>query len=399
MDLLATARNHLERLVAFDSTSTQTNAALVSWLAEHLDRPGVHVWDLPEAVTRAETGDEVVQHNLLVRIGPEAPGALVLSAHTDCVPVTGQPWTSDPFEVVERDGRLVGRGTCDMKGFIASALAVTDRVDPTALDVPIVLALSHSEELGTIGAPSLVDALRANVEDASVALVGEPTMMEVVGAHKGVQGAWVRITGVDAHSSQPQLAASANLAAARLMTFVAELAGRHEVEGPHDDRFVPPMTTFNVGMVRGGQAINIVPRECRFHFEFRPIPAVSSTEIVAELEQYAQDVVLPELGRHVGTDKVSITVTTDAHVLPLEPEPDGAAEELARACGAGGERGHTVAYGTDGGWLQSAGLSVVVCGPGSIDQAHKADEFLAIDQLAACNDFLEAAVRRQAVER
>lgn len=393
MDHLQAARTALDHLVAFDTTSSRSNSALTQWVADRVARPGVEVWDLPDPQQQSD-GTVLDQRNLLVRIGPEAPGAWVLSAHTDCVPTTGQPWTSDPYVVTERDGRLYGRGTCDMKGFLAVAMAVLDGVDPSRLRVPIVLALSHSEELGTIGAPPLVADLGARIEDPELAIVGEPTMMEVVAAHKGVRGAWVTIDGVDNHSSQPQRGASATFAAARLIAAIEAMADRHAVEGPHDERFDPPMTTFNVGILHAGEAINIIPRQARFHVEYRPIPAVAADAPLEELRRTAEGDVLARLARHVGTDAVGMSIAPDAKVLALHPEQDGAAEALARSCGATGRPEQTVAYGTDGGWLQQAGLSVVVCGPGSIDQAHRPDEYLALDQLEAAVGFVEQLVSR-----
>lgn len=383
-------RADLDRLVGFDTTSVvRSNADLVGWIAERMDRPGVTIWDLPDD---AAPGDED-QHNLLVRIGPDAPGGWILSAHLDCVPVTGQPWSTDPFEVVDVDGRLHGRGTTDMKGFLAACLAGLDDVDPGALRRPIVLALSHSEEVGTHGAPALLAAVTDRLDRPELAIVGEPTMMRVVGAHKGVRAGWVDVHGVDAHSSQTDRGASATVAMARLIAHLDDLARDREQNGPHDDRFHPPYTTFNMGQAHGGQAVNIIPRHARFQFEYRPIPGDDPDQVVRSLQGHAAEVVLPAIGRDVGVDRVAVEVEMTAEVPPLAPEADSAAERLARACGATDEPTGFVAYGTDGGHFQARGIPTIVCGPGSIDQAHQPDEWLDPSQLAAAVAF----VRRLAV--
>ncbi len=375
----------LDELVALDTTSANSTATIVAHLAERLERPGVQVWDLidPDPPSEAE------QHNLLVRIGPEAPNAIVLSAHLDCVPVTGQPWTSDPFTVSEAGGRLVGRGVTDMKGFVAACLAGLADLDPTTLQRPIVLAFSHSEEIGTRGAPHLVHELRSRIQDPALCIVGEPTLMEVVQGHKGIGGYRVTVTGIDGHSSQPRGTAQAIHAAGRILNHVADLALRHEDQGPYDERFDPPYSTFAINRVEGGQAINIVPRLATMLLEGRNIPEVDLAKVFAGVQQYAEEVVLPELARHASLDEVGIAFAPFSDIVPPLLTPDGsAAEEMARSCGALDTPASYVSYATDAGHFAARDIPTIVCGPGSIEQAHKPDEWIDPAQLDAAEQFI-----------
>lgn len=375
----------LERLVAVDTTSRTSNLDLLELVEGLLAREGVTA----ERVVSPE-GDRA---NLVARIGPPVEGGIVLSAHTDCVPVTGQPWRGDPFRV-RRDGdRLVGRGTADMKGFIAAVLAAVPRLAAADLRRPVLLALSYDEELGTVGAPSLVEHLLATQPRPAAVLVGEPTSMEVVTAHKGVRSYLTSVDGLDAHSSQPHRAANAVVAAARIASFLADLAAER-ARVATDARFDPPHTTVNVATISGGQAINIVPRRCELAWEYRPIPADDSDELLEQVRRHIDERVLPELRDPTGHG--GIETRPQALARALATELRGPAEELARELT--GYRGpdRTVAFGTDGGHFQAAGLSTVVCGPGSIDQAHQADEYVELAQLEACERMLDALLARLA---
>ncbi len=385
--MTSAVREALDRLVAFDTTTTTASTAdVVAWIAQRVERPGVAVWDLVDPLQPVG----IEQHNLLVRLGPEAPGAIVLSAHLDCVPVTGQPWTTDPFTVREDGDRLVGRGVTDMKGFVAACLAGLDEVDPATLARPIVLAFSHSEEIGTRGAPHLADALVEHVEAPALAIVGEPTQLQVVRGHKGVGGLRITVRGVDGHSSQPRGTAHAVHAAGRIIARVADLVRQHEDEGPADDRFDPPFSTFAVNQVTGGQAINIVPREASLVVEGRNVPGVDLVEVFDGLRDWVEDVVVPELRRHVD-DPALAGVDLDWFAPPVPPLLTPAlspAEQLATGCGATvGDATH-VAYATDAGHFAERGIPTIVCGPGSIEQAHKPDEWLDAAQLDAALDFV-----------
>jgi acetylornithine deacetylase len=378
---VTTTRELLARLVAIDTTSLTPNVELLDVVEELLDRHGAEherVWS-PDG-TRA---------NLIARIGPAVEGGVVLSAHTDCVPVDGQDWNSDPFTLREDAGRLHGRGTADMKGFLASALAAVPAIAAADLRRPILFVLSYDEELGTMGAPSAVERLIATQPRPAAVVVGEPTSMEVVGANKGVRAFTVTVDGVDGHSSRPHEAANAVAAAARIAAFVDDLAATRR-QGPPDPAFDPPHTTFNLATIRGGQAINIVPRRCELTFEYRPVPADDGPDLADEVARFATAQVLPRLRE--GTGRGEITFRTDASAPALAPEPDGAADRLVRRLVGDDGPARSVPFATDGGHFQAAGLSTVVCGPGSIAQAHRPDEWVGVEQLAACDGLIRALV-------
>ncbi len=402
----------LERLVAIDSTSATSNLPVLDVCEEVLGAAGAWLQRVPST-------DDDGRAGLLARIGPDVDGGVVLSGHTDCVPVTGQPWTSDPFTMTERDGVLVGRGTTDMKGFIANVLAAAPTFAAAALARPLWVLLTWDEEIGTVGAGPMTDALLEHTTPAC-AIVGEPTSMRPVVAHKGVRSLAVTVQGRDGHSSKPARGANAVVAAARIAAHVAEVAAERRAAGG-DPLFDPPETTFNVATISGGQAINIIPRHAELTFEYRPVPADDSWELADQIAAWARREVLPDLQR-VDPD-CSIELVRGTYVQGLAPETDpagsyegvadgdavrdgsgaaervthaGAAEALVRdLLGFTGEAG-TVPFGTDGGWHQAAGISTVVCGPGDIDQAHQPDEFIAPDQLGACDEFLTALASHMA---
>ena len=368
----------LRALVGFDTTSRASNLELVAFIEAHLDAHGVdHHRVLDPTGTKA---------NLLARIGPDVDGGVVLTGHTDCVPVDGQPWTRPPFELTEDGDRLYGRGTTDMKGFLAVVLAALPALAATDLVRPIHLVLTYDEEIGTVGAPSAVDALLASGPRPELVIVGEPTNLRPVTAHKGVRAFTTTVEGLDGHSSQPQHAANAIAALARIATFIDELAGRHR-EAAADPRFTPPYTTFNLATIEGGQALNIVPRHAQLTWEYRPVPADDADRLAVEVERFADEQVLPRLREATGTGHISFRA--DAVARGLEAEPDGAAERLVRRLTGFDGPSETVPFGTDGGHFQAAGLSTVVCGPGAIEQAHQPDEWIERSQLDRCLELLE----------
>ncbi len=377
--------SELRELVAFDTTSRASNLELLAHVEARLDAHGV----THERVMDA-TGTKA---NLLARIGPAEPGGVVLTGHTDCVPVDGQTWTTDPFSLVESDGRLVGRGTADMKGFLAVVLASLPRLVATPIAVPILLVLTYDEEIGTVGAPSAVDHLLATQPRPSAVIVGEPTSLHPVTAPKGVRAFRTTVEGRDGHSSQPQLAANAIAALVRIASFIDDLASRHR-EAAADPRFTPPYTTFNLATIRGGQAINIVPRHAELTWEYRPVPADDSIAIVDAVTAFTDEQVLPRLRATTGNGLVRFEPTAIAR--GLEAEPDGEAERLIRTLTGSDQPSGTVPFGTDGGHFQAAGLSTVVCGPGSIEQAHQADEWIDPRQLEQCADTVARLAQRLA---
>lgn len=374
----------LERLVAFDTTSRESNLGLITFVRDYLDGYGV-ASELIHSEDRSKA-------NLYATIGPtDTSGGVVLSGHTDVVPVDGQQWASDPFVLTRRDGRLYGRGAADMKGFIAAALAHVPAFIRRVGRTPVHLALSYDEEIGCIGVHGMVRHIGANLPQPKLVLVGEPTSMKVVNAHKGIRSFVTTVTGAEAHSSNTHLGVNAVEAAVRLIGFLGELRDEMCARGDASGRFDPPYTSVHVGVIHGGTALNIIPRECRFQWEFRALPAQDQNEIADRFERFARDVVLPPL-RDISPD-ADIVTQAQAMVPPLEPLDGSPAETLARAL-TGANEVLAVSYGTEAGIFQAADIPAIVCGPGSIEQAHKPDEFIEISELAACDALLVELAER-----
>jgi len=373
-------RAMLARLVAFPTVSSRSNLDLIDFVADWLAGHGVACRRVPDT-----QGDKA---SLVARIGPAVPGGVVLSGHTDVVPTDGQAWSSDPFVLTERDGRLYGRGTCDMKGFCATALALVPEMLAAGLSRPIVLALSRDEEIGCLGAPDLIDALLAGEPRPGAVIVGEPSEMRVVTGHKGSWGFRAHARGHEVHSSQIHAGVSAISAAARLIAWMdAEMA--RNARDPDPGAFVPPYTTLHTGLIRGGTANNIAARDCWFSGEVRVMPAES---VAGWRERIRAEAARLEAGMRVVHPDTHLRLETRMDVPQLRPEPDGAAEALARRL-TGDNGTHMVSYQSEAGHFQERGLSTVVCGPGSIDQAHQADEFISLAQLHAGTTFLRGLIR------
>jgi acetylornithine deacetylase len=369
----------IDRLIAFDTVSSKSNLDLIDFVAESLESHGV--------ASRRSFDVEGGKANLYATLGPDIAGGIVLSGHSDVVPVEGQPWDSDPFQVVARDDRLYGRGTADMKSFLAVALALVPEMLAAELRVPIHLAISYDEEVGCIGVRGLIADVIANLPLPRLVIVGEPTDMKIVNAHKGVTVFRTTVTGKEAHSSQPHRAASAIEAAARLIGFLADLAEEKRAQAPADSRFEPPFTSFNVGTIAGGTAQNIVPRHCSFTWEYRELPGDDGAAILERFTRFAEDQVLP--GLRANAPEAAIVTDSLAGAPALSPEPDSEAEALVRAL-TGANTTHAVSFAAEAGLFQQAGFPAVICGPGSIDQAHQANEFIELDQVEAC----EVVLRR-----
>jgi len=310
----------------------------------------------------------------------------VLSGHTDVVPVDGQAWTSDPFKLVERDGKYFGRGTCDMKGFIALAVARAVAFKRQARRVPIHYAFSFDEEVTCAGVRHLLTDLPTDERRPRLAIIGEPTLMSVANAHKGATILNTRITGLECHSSNPESGVNAIMAGVEILSLIAEMAAERKANPVPHSPFDPAYTTFNVGEIHGGAAHNIVARDCRIVWQYRLIPGDHGHDIQERLDRFVEGELLPRMRQiHPGA-----TVVTEREFdLPgLQPEPDGEAEALVRELtGANGST--VVSFGTEAGLFQQAGMSAVVCGPGSIEQAHKPDEFISFDQYAQGGAFLD----------
>jgi acetylornithine deacetylase len=368
--------------VAFPTVSTRSNLDLVAFVEAYLAEYGV------AAVRVPDSGGE--KASLYACIGPEAPGGVVLSGHSDVVPVEGQDWTSDPFVLTERDGRLHGRGTCDMKGFVATALALVPEMLAAGMKRPVILAITHDEEIGCKEAPALAAAILDALPRPEAVIVGEPSEMRVVTGHKGSWGFRVEVRGHEVHSSLIHRGVSAVMTAARMVSWMAETTEANLAEGRGD--FDPPCTTLHVGLISGGTANNITARDCRFSGEVRVLPGESIDGWRARVE--AEAARLEAEARRVHPD-ARITVATRMTIPELAPEADGAAERMARAL-TGDNGAHVVSYQTEAGHFQARGLSTVVCGPGSIEQAHQPDEFITINQLDAGAAFLRRLTARLA---
>lgn len=367
----------MARLIAFDTTSRLSNLPLIDFVEAWLRRFGARVERLPSA--------DGVKANLYATIGPEGRGGVMLAGHTDVVPVDGQPWTSDPFRIVERGGLIHGRGTCDMKGYLACVLAKLPDWAALPLADPVHMAFTYDEEVACMGAPELARHIAAKPWRPRLAVVGEPTSMRVVTAHKGVCLCTTRVTGAEAHSSQPHMGANAIIAAARITGFLDELEAEYAAVAGADSGFEPPHTTVTAVTINGGTAPNIIPREAILGWSARLMPGDSIDDIVDRLDLRVQAEVLPRM-RAVAAD-TGVVTTVSVNVDPLTPIPDSEAERLALAL-TGANSTHVVAFATEAGIFQQAGVPTVVCGPGSIDQAHRADEFVAREQLDQCLAFL-----------
>ena len=374
---LAEAKELLARLVAFDSVSDRPNLPVIDFIESRLAGHGVTSRRAPNAA-----GDKAA---ILATIGPRTDGGVVLSGHTDVVPVAGQPWSSDPFALRETDGLLYARGACDMKGFDACVLAMVPAFRAAALKRPVHIVLSYDEETTCLGSREVIAWFGKDEPRPAAAIVGEPTMMAVADAHKSVASIRTTVIGREAHSAMPHLGANAVAAAADIVSEIGRLAREYE-KGPLDPRFTPPYSTLHVGKIRGGTARNILARECAFQWEFRGLPGAPTASALAKVAAYVDAVALPRLRRFVSDPTIATMLEVD--VPPLAAEPGSAAETLALML-VGSNRAVAVSYATESGHFQAAGIPTVVCGPGSIDQAHKPDEFVAETQLAVCLAFLD----------
>lgn len=375
----------LERLVAFPTVSRDPNLPLIDWIRNYLADHGV-----ASQLVNDESGRKA---NLFASIGPQVAGGLVFSGHTDVVPIDDQRWTSDPFKLAARDSRLYARGACDMKGFIAAALSRVPALTSARLSRPVHLMFSYDEEVGCLGAPRMIAAASERIQKPAAVIVGEPTSMRVANEHKGICTTLTRVTGVEAHSSLVHLGASAVMLAAELIEHLSG-AGKALAAAPRGaraSRFTPPHTTISVNTIRGGTAINILAAACEFGWDVRALPGESAKGTQASLARFAAErlAALEAEGKHC-----SIQSKVLADVPPLEAR-DGAAEAIAHAASGDAHESTTVPFATEGGQFQRAGWSTVVCGPGSIEQAHKPDEFIERSQLDACEAFLDRAIARQ----
>ena len=369
----------LAHLVAFDTESSKPNLALIDWIAAYLDGWGVPYSRIPNAA-----GDRAA---LFATIGPPVDGGVVLSGHTDVVPVLGQAWTADPFTLRVADGRAYGRGAVDMKGFCATALALVPDYLAADLKRPIHILLSYDEETTCLGVMDAIARFGLDLPRPGAVIVGEPTDLEVADAHKSIVTFHTTVHGHEAHSAKPMLGANAVMAACDLVSGLNAIADRMIARGDASGRFDPPATTVHVGTIHGGTARNILPKECAFHWEFRGLPDLDMAEIPRLFQAKAEAVTRERLNRYGPFGRID---TIEEIAIPgLLPDPGSEAERLALRM-ANRNRTVSMPYATEAGRFQQAGIPTVVCGPGSIDQAHQPDEFIT---LAALRDG-EAFLRR-----
>jgi acetylornithine deacetylase len=368
----------LRRLVAFDTTSRNSNLELIHWIRDYLEEHDVRSTLVPNA--------EGTKANLFASIGPDAEGGIVLSGHTDVVPVDGQPWTSDPWELTARDdGNLYGRGTCDMKGFIAACLANLPAFQRARLKVPMHFAFSYDEEIGCLGAHALAERLVGAVPRPQAVIVGEPTMMSVVNAQNAGGGLIATFKGFEAHSSMTHLGVSAIHFAGEFIHWLNELQVELAARKRGDIDTVPGHTTINVGIISGGTAANILARDCTLNWGYRTLPGNDPWEVQRHAEKYIAELLLPKMkARHPEAD---ITLRRRSFVPGLLPQENEEAARLALQW-TGGNRTYAVPYGTEAGIFRSHGIPTVICGPGDIAQAHQPNEFVARAQMDACDAFL-----------
>jgi acetylornithine deacetylase len=372
----------LEQLISFDTVSRHSNLALIDYVADYLDGHGV-------AVERIFSEDKT-KANLLARIGPEDQPGIVLSGHTDVVPVDGQDWSSDPFKVREADGRLYGRGTADMKGYIASVLSRVPSMTQQSLKKPVVLALSYDEEIGCVGVRDMLRAMADWPVKPAGCIVGEPTSMAVVIGHKGKRSLRVTVTGTAAHSSLAPKAVNAVEYGARLTVHIQDVARELIASGQRDEMYDVPHTTAHVGVLRGGTQLNIVPEQCVLDFEFRSLPEDDVDAMVESVKAFAASELEPQMQAIVPETGISFEPISGFPGLSTSPGHGfvGSVRQLASNASLG-----KVAFGTEAGlFTERVGIPSVVCGPGSIVQAHRADEYVDLSQLEKCDAFIDAVV-------
>jgi len=368
----------LSDLIAFPTVSPDSNLAMIEDLAGRLEHIGARV-DL----YHDETGKKA---NLYATLGPDVKGGVLLAGHTDVVPVTDQDWSSDPFVMRSAEGKLFGRGSCDMKGFIAACLALAPDLAAGARRRPLHFAFTHDEESGCLGAQALAAQLVQRDDTPAMAIIGEPTSMRLIEGHKGCYEYSTHFVGREGHGSLPDQGVNAVEFAVRYVSRLLELRDHLVARAPAASAFDPPQTTINIGALQGGVAHNVIPGKTRVDWEMRPVQDKDADFVKDDLARYVANVLLPQM-RAVWPE-ASITTETIGEVIGLTPMAENAARDLVMAL-TGANRTDVVSFGTEAGIFQSLGMSALVCGPGSIEQAHKPDEYLEISQLAECLEMLK----------
>jgi acetylornithine deacetylase len=368
----------IRKLVAFDTTSRNSNLELIDFVRNHLKDVGVDSILVPD-----ETGKKA---NLYATIGPDDRPGIALSGHTDVVPVDGQDWSSDPWTLVERETRLFGRGACDMKGFLGCVLSAVPQFAQTGLETPLHLLFSFDEEVGCLGVRHALKMIQGLPVKPKGCIIGEPTSMQVAIAHKGKKSVRAHVHGKECHSSLAPQGVNAIEYAAEAIAYLKGMARRFAAEGPFDPDYDVPHTTVHTGIVQGGTALNIVPKDCHFNFEFRYLPADDPERLYGEFKEFIERRLLPEMQQ--------VAPETGFSFEPISAFPglntSEDAEITTLAKGVAHANGTTkIAFGTEGGLIQAIDIPTIICGPGSIEQAHKPDEYVDLGQIAQCESFLE----------
>ncbi|WP_164660547.1 acetylornithine deacetylase [Tropicibacter sp. Alg240-R139] len=383
--MLEDTKHILSDLIGFPTISADSNLDMIAYLASRLEDCG--------ATVEIMVDDSGKKANLFATLGPEVDGGIVLSGHSDVVPVTDQNWATDPFVMDERDGRLYGRGTCDMKGFIAATIAMAPTFAERINDTPVHFAFTYDEEAGCIGARHLVEVLKQRNLNPKLAIIGEPTSMRIIEGHKGCHEYSTRFQGLEGHGSAPDLGVNAVEYAARYVSRLLELKAKLTTMAPASSRFDPQWTTVNVGAINGGSVHNVIAPKAQVDWEMRPVQDSDVRFVKDALRVFCEDELLPAMRKVC--PEASIETEVVGEVAGLIPEDTNAARDLLiELSGANGA--DLVPFGTEAGLFQSMGMDVVVCGPGSIEQAHKADEFVSLDQLKASLRLLEMLSTRHA---
>jgi acetylornithine deacetylase len=367
----------LDRLVAFDTTSRNSNLALIGFIRDYLDRFGV--------TYRISTDAAGNRSNLHAVIGPRTAGGLAFSGHVDTVPVDGQAWTADPFALRRLGGKLFARGSCDMKGFVAACLAAVPDFQALPLARPVHLFITYDEEVGCLGAQRLIEDMAESGLRPDLCVVGEPSRMKPILAHKGKLDVDVSVRGLTGHSSEPSKGVNAVQAAGEVIAWAAREARRLAVEGPFEDGFDPPHTTIHVGTVKGGTILNIIPEHAAFAMEWRPIPGDLPHRHLERMQAYIAQTIEPAMKAVHPACGFTCEVTLEMPGMAL-PADHALATVVKRV--AGTNSAGKVAYGTEGGFYQNAGIPTIICGPGDIAQAHQPDEWIAESELVDCDRFI-----------
>lgn len=374
----------IEKLVSFDTVSRNSNLELIDFVADYLAEYGVE--------SEKIYNDDKTKANLFATVGPKVAGGIVLSGHTDVVPVDGQPWDTDPFTVVEKDGKLYGRGTADMKSFSAIGLSMVPEMIKAGIKKPLHFALSYDEEIGCLGSPRMIDHIVENYPKPRAVVVGEPTMMDIVTAHKGIVGLSTKVTGLEAHSSLVEDGVSAVMTAAKLVNFIGNMMAENKAKADPNSLYLPSpnYTTLHVGVINGGTAMNIISRECEFVWDIRYVGGENPQDYIDRFEKYCQEELLPAMKAVSPTCDI---VTTQRSGTPaLAPEENGEAEMLCKSL-TGKNSTTFVSYAAEAGQFQEKGMSTVICGPGSIGIAHQPNEFIELEQVNQSVDFFKKLIK------